>query len=266
MDYPKSVFELLELLSSRGGRMPDSEIPGHLRNALLICQRDPRLLLLVPIAGSIIAPKPPSRTWKMSLEGEGVLALRRETEAEAEAEGTQQGDESGAQHLLLKESPRLRLTVDLARMGATLDGVFMDCDSAQALRLLEVYANHPGVWISSAELKDYDAELDGAKPHVLKNFLPATIRSLIQSNRRKGSRLCLSYMTMRDSWTGRNPWRVCELSNKEGIAYLGVGTCNRSKEEIPMIAIVPPLRLQLPSNTCFGSCATAATPVSRRAT
>jgi hypothetical protein len=38
-------------------------------------------------------------------------------------------------------------------------------------------------------LKDYDTELDGAKPHVLKKLLPPPIRSLIQSNRRKGSRL-----------------------------------------------------------------------------
>jgi hypothetical protein len=65
----------------------------------------------------------------------------------------------------------------------------MDCDSEQALRLLKVYADHPGVWISTTELKDYDTELDGAKPHVLKKRLPPPIRSLIQSNRRKGSRL-----------------------------------------------------------------------------
>jgi len=74
-------------------------------------------------------------------------------------------------------------------MGAILDGVFMDCDSEQALRLLKVYADHPGVWISSTELKDFDPELDGAKPHVLKKLLPPKIRSLIISNPRKGSRL-----------------------------------------------------------------------------
>src|SRR5207253_8164532 len=49
-------------------------------------------------------------------------------------------------------------------------------------------------------------------------------------------------MTMRDSWTGRNLWNWDGLSSKEGTAYLGVGTCNRSKEEIPMTAIVPQLR------------------------
>jgi hypothetical protein len=118
-------------------------------------------------------------------EGEAVLALHLETEAES----TLSEAESGEQPLPTKEPPPLRLTVDLARMEAVLDGVYMECDSKQALRLLKVYAGHPGVWISSTELKGFDSELDGAKPHVLKKLLPPTIRSLIESNRRKGSRL-----------------------------------------------------------------------------
>jgi len=184
MSLPKSVYELLGLLSSRGGRILDTEIPGRLRNALHICRREPSLIDPVPVAGALFAAKRPT-TWKLTHEGEGVLALHLETEAES----TPPKAESGEQPPPPKEPPPPRLTVDLARMGAILDGVFMDCDSEQALRLLKVYADYSGVWISSTELKDYDAELDGAKPHVLKKLLPPTIRSLIEPDRRKGSRL-----------------------------------------------------------------------------
>jgi hypothetical protein len=164
--------------------MLDTEIPGHLRNALHICRLEPPLIVPVPVAGPIRADKGPT-TWKLSREGEGVLALHRETEAES----TPPEAESGEQPPPPKEPLPPRLTVDLARMGAILDGVFMDCDSKQALRLLKVYADHPGVWISSTEVKGFDPELDGAKPHVLKKLLPPTIRSLIEPDRRKGSRL-----------------------------------------------------------------------------
>jgi hypothetical protein len=164
--------------------MVDTEIPGHLRNALHICRCEPPLIVSVPVAGALFAAKPLT-TWKLSREGEGVLALHRETEAESRLSEA----ESGEQPLPPKEPPPPRLTVDLARMGAVLDGVYMDCDSKQALRLLKVYADHPDVWISSTELKGFDPELDGAKPHVLKKLLPPTIRSLIESNSRKGSRL-----------------------------------------------------------------------------
>ena len=184
MSFPKSVYELLGLLSSRGGRMLDTEIPGHLRNALHICLPEPPLIVPVPIVGALFAAKPPT-TWKLTPEGKAVLALHRETEAESAPPEA----ESSEQPLPPKEPPPPRLTIDLARMGAILDGVFMDCNSEQALRLLQVYADHPGVWISSTELKGFDAELDGAKPHVLKKLLPPKIRSLIKSNPRKGSRL-----------------------------------------------------------------------------
>src|SRR5439155_24082828 len=49
-------------------------------------------------------------------------------------------------------------------------------------------------------------------------------------------------MTVRDSWTGRNPWCGGRLNSGEGTSYLGVGMCHRSQEEIPMTAIVPHLR------------------------
>ncbi len=188
LSLPEVVFELLALLSSRGGRMPIAEIPDHLQNALLICKREPRLVVYVPVAGALNANALRPKTLKMTSEGEGVLALRHEVMAERtplEAAGNKPP-------LSRKEPPPSRLTVDQGRMGATLDGVFLDCNSKQALRLLSVYASHPGVWISATELKKYDAELDGAKPHVLKKLLPPRICTLIQSDRRKGSRLWLS--------------------------------------------------------------------------
>src|SRR2546421_2424436 len=131
-----------------------------MRTALHICRREPPLIVPVPVVGAIPVTKRPT-IWKLTPEGEAVLALHLETEAEAES--TLSEAESGEQPLPTKEPPPLRLTVDLARMEAVLDGVYMECDSKQALRLLKVYAGHPGVWISSTELKGFDSELDGAK-------------------------------------------------------------------------------------------------------
>jgi len=188
LSFPKCVYELLGLLRSRGGRILETEIPGTLRVAIPICQLGTPLIAAVPVAGAMFAPKPPT-TWKLTREGAGVFALHRVTEAERAA--------AQAMSPPPKESAPLRLTVDLARMQLTLDGICMDCDSVQALRLVKVYAEHPDVWISASELKNYNSELDGAKPHVLKKLLPPTIRSLIQSNRRKGSRLTFSTAVVR---------------------------------------------------------------------
>ncbi len=107
ISLPNSVYELLGLLSSRGGRMLDTEIPGHLRNALRICRREPPLIVPVPVAGAMFADKRPT-TWKLTPEGEGVLALHLETEAES----TPSEAESGEQPPPPKEPPPPRLTVD----------------------------------------------------------------------------------------------------------------------------------------------------------
>jgi hypothetical protein len=84
-----------------------------------------------------------------------------------------------------------RLTVDLACKTIMLDGVTHDVSSDLALRWVKVLAEHRNEWISSPELKIYDSELDGARPDRFKQFLPETIRSLIDANRKKGSRLRL---------------------------------------------------------------------------
>jgi hypothetical protein len=65
--------------------------------------------------------------------------------------------------------------------------------SKLALRWVKVLADHPGEWISAPELRNYDDELDGCRPdRHCKPYLPASILSLIDSDRRKGSRLRLS--------------------------------------------------------------------------
>jgi hypothetical protein len=187
MAYPQRVYELLGLLWSRGGRVSDAAIPNHLRNALLICRRERALIARIPVVGVGLDHSSLPTIWKLTQEGAGVFALYLETQAER----TPPVAEIGKQPPPRQEPPRPRLTVNLNRMEITLDGVVMECDSPQALRLLNVYASHPGEWILAAELTDYDAQLDGAKPHVLKKYLPDSVRSLLQSHKQKGSRLSL---------------------------------------------------------------------------
>jgi hypothetical protein len=167
--------------------MLETEIPDHLRMAIDICRLGTPLIASVPVAGAMFAPRP-TTTWKLTQEGKGVFALYLVSEAEKAAKAVPQQPNAPVP---------ARITVDLARMQVTLDGVSMECDSVQALRLVKVYADHPDVWISASELKNHDYELDGAKPHVLKKRLPRVIASLIQSDRRKGSRLRFSTVVVR---------------------------------------------------------------------
>jgi hypothetical protein len=187
MAYPQRVYELLGLLWFRGGRVSDTAIPNHLRNALLISRREPALIVRIPVVGAGLDHSSLPTIWKLTQEGAGVFALYLETQADR----TPPEAESRKQPPPRQEPPGPRLTVDPDRMEITLDGDVLECDSQQALRLLEVYASHPGVWIRASELKDYDDQLDGAKPHVLKKYLPDSVRSLIQSHKQKGTRLCL---------------------------------------------------------------------------
>ena len=188
MNNPKCVYELLAFLSSRGGRTLETEIPEHLRIAIPICGGRNPLITAVPVAGAMFAPRPPT-TWKMTPEGKRVFALH----LVSQAEGT---PTRGSSERPTEPAPP-RVTIDIERMQVTLDGVSMDCNSEQALRLLKVYAEHPDVWITASQLKNYDPELDGAKPHVLKKRLPSAIRSLIQSDCRKGSRVTFSPVVVR---------------------------------------------------------------------
>jgi hypothetical protein len=57
------------------------------------------------------------------------------------------------------------------------------------LRWVKVLAEHPGEWISGPELRHYDQELDGCRPHRLRKSLPPAILDLIDSETGKGSRV-----------------------------------------------------------------------------
>jgi hypothetical protein len=82
-----------------------------------------------------------------------------------------------------------RLQVNLEKKTITLDGTKHEVDSDLALRWIKVLAEHPEQWISSTDLKAYDGNLDGARPHKFKNHLPQPVLALVESDRRKGSRL-----------------------------------------------------------------------------
>ena len=92
-----------------------------------------------------------------------------------------------------KEPARLRLTVDFARKILTLDGVDYDVSSDNALRWVKVLADHPGEWISGADLgrKQYDDLLVGCRTDRLRRFLPKKISTLIDSKKGAGSRIRL---------------------------------------------------------------------------
>jgi nucleoside phosphorylase len=78
MSLPASVFELLALLSSRDGRISDTEVPDRLRNALKICEGNtPPLIAQVPLAGAIPNPAP-APIWKLTRQAEAALARHSE--------------------------------------------------------------------------------------------------------------------------------------------------------------------------------------------
>jgi hypothetical protein len=81
--------------------------------------------------------------------------------------------------------------VDLARKTIKYRRKVHDIESERALRWVKVLAEHPGEWISAPELSNFDCELTGVRTDRLKKFLPRRIRSLIESDRKRGSRLSL---------------------------------------------------------------------------
>jgi len=88
--------------------------------------------------------------------------------------------------------PPQRWAVDLACMTIMLDGETYEVSSKQALRWVKVLFNHPNEWISAPAMKTYDEELYGVRPdRKCKPYLPNEILSLIDTDRRKGSRLRL---------------------------------------------------------------------------
>jgi hypothetical protein len=91
------------------------------------------------------------------------------------------------------EPPPPRLTVNLPGMTVTLDDNTYNTDSKQALRWLQILADHPGEWLSSTECATLsnDALMGDYRPHRLMHKLPEPVRTLIETNRRKGYRITL---------------------------------------------------------------------------
>jgi hypothetical protein len=87
--------------------------------------------------------------------------------------------------------PPARLTVDLARRTVILDGRAHDVKSVMGLRWVKVLAEHPGEWISGADLARHDEELEGTRTDRLRKHLPREVCSLIESDTGKGSRIRL---------------------------------------------------------------------------
>jgi hypothetical protein len=90
------------------------------------------------------------------------------------------------------DKPPPRLTVDLARRTLTLDGEPYDVRSVAALRWVKVLADHPGEWIGSADLKKHDPDLEAPRTTRWRALLPEPIRSHIDSEPGRGSRLRLA--------------------------------------------------------------------------
>jgi hypothetical protein len=82
--------------------------------------------------------------------------------------------------------------MSIERLTVTLDGTTFDVSSTQAIRWLKVLSDHPGEWISSAELKRFDPDLDGVRTDRLQKHLPAAVLTIMESETGKGSRIRLT--------------------------------------------------------------------------
>jgi hypothetical protein len=91
-----------------------------------------------------------------------------------------------------KETPEPRLIVDVDRMTLTLDDVTHDVPSELALRWVKVLSDHAGQWLSGAELRQFDPDLDGVRTDRLLKRLPEPVQQLIESSTGRGSRLTLA--------------------------------------------------------------------------
>ncbi len=87
--------------------------------------------------------------------------------------------------------PSPQLTVNLDCKTITLDEETHDVDSEHALQWVKVLAEHPGEWISSKEVPKYNPLLLGLRTDRLLKYLPQAVKSLIDSETGKGSRIRL---------------------------------------------------------------------------
>jgi hypothetical protein len=192
---PLCVCQLLELLDAKA-HVCWNEIPAVLRSdAWRIAYNRGLIATNAGVWGPAAVRHEPYRQalnmpfW-LTESGKDALALHRARESEKHAateaahkagvETQEQGEETNAP---------ARLTVDLARKTITLDGRSYDVRSDNALRWVRVLAEHPKEWISSADLKMHDPELQDSRTDRWRKHLPEAILRLIDSETGKGSRL-----------------------------------------------------------------------------
>jgi hypothetical protein len=108
----------------------------------------------------------------------------------AEAVGASEGG-SGEQAAALQDPSPPGLAVDLVRKTITLNDKTYDAPSDNALRWVKVLADHPGEWISGADLENHDSELQNPRTDRWRKHLPEAVLSLIDSETGKGSRIRL---------------------------------------------------------------------------
>jgi hypothetical protein len=182
MTLPRPVYELLAFVECRG-KVQDHEIPEHLRDALQFsCGK--KLAVRIPVAGCAGPVDRRRRLWKLSSDGSSELALHRMTDVDRVASNL-----NHTQPTPPAESAPPRLSVDVSRRTITFDGASNEVPSVSALRWVKVLAEHRGEWISGSELEEYDPELDGVRTDRLRKRLPESIRTVIDSDRGKGSRI-----------------------------------------------------------------------------
>ena len=85
------------------------------------------------------------------------------------------------------------LVADPAQRTITYKGQVHNINSVQAVRWVKVLFDNHGRRIAAADLPQFDAELNGARPQDFKQYLPLGIRKLIDTNggHGGGSRLML---------------------------------------------------------------------------
>lgn len=117
---------------------------------------------------------------------EQVVAMLNKPQTEASPETPQEQKKAATD----EQEPQLSMVVDLERMEVRFGDEVLPCKSERALRLLQVYLDNEGRWITDKAARNSDPCIS-ERADKLKKLLPNHIQSLIESDRKLGSRLCL---------------------------------------------------------------------------
>lgn len=90
-----------------------------------------------------------------------------------------------------EEVPLSRLKVDLDTLEISFDGVVYQIKSSKAALWLKLLADNEKTWFTSSDAVLLEPDLEKSRPDKLKSYLPEEIRSMIESNPSKGSRIVL---------------------------------------------------------------------------